>query len=238
MYIADLTEVLCRKKRLQGSSADWVLCLADLTLALPLDRTVASLEGRIDLALVRRQWAVEHGLRIGDRRGGDPSGTSAGAIILCSFSHCLSVHLQADVGTSALGEVWRRYDRHQSGIQGGFGIYSKAIYVKLILVQKYRVQRKIAIGRHERVLAIDGDYIHVRVRTVALNLSRADPVCQIMPSESRAFFDSMKTTSFHVSLVASCKLTGRAGGFKINVWREGNQKRYEFEAENGRQAGE
>jgi len=28
--------------------------------------------------------------------------------------------------------------------------------------QKYIVQRKIAIGRHERVLAIDGDYIHVR----------------------------------------------------------------------------
>lgn len=59
-----------------------------------------------------------------------------------------------------------------------------------------------------------------------------------MPSESRAFFDSMKTTSFHISLVASCKLTGRAGGFKINVWRETGQKRYEFEADNGRQAGE
>lgn len=74
MYIADLTEVLCKKKRLQSPSTDWVLCLADLTLALPLDRTVASLEGRTDLALIRRQWAVEHGLRIGDRRGGDPSG--------------------------------------------------------------------------------------------------------------------------------------------------------------------
>jgi len=60
---------------------------------------------------------------------------------------------------------------------------------------------------------------------------------QIMPSESRAFFDSMKTTSFHITLVASCKLTGRAGGFKINVWREGGQKRYEFEAENRKQAG-
>jgi len=58
-----------------------------------------------------------------------------------------------------------------------------------------------------------------------------------MPSESRAFFDSMKTTSFHITLVASCKLTGRAGGFKINVWREGGQKRYEFDAENGKQAG-
>lgn len=70
------------------------------------------------------------------------------------------------------------------------------------------------------MLAIDGDYIH------------------IMPSESRAFLHSMKTTSFHISLVAGVKLSGRSGGFKINVWREGAQKRYEFEAENGKQAGE
>lgn len=48
----------------------------------------------------------------------------------------------------------------------------------------------------------------------------------------------MKTTSFHITLVASVKLSGRAGGFKIYVWRDGNQKRYEFEAENGKQAQE
>jgi hypothetical protein len=77
MYIADLTDVLCKKKRLQPPTTAWVLCLADLTLVLPLDRTVASLEGRTDLALVRRQWAVEHGLRIDDRRGGDPSGKAS-----------------------------------------------------------------------------------------------------------------------------------------------------------------
>ncbi|WVF69708.1 hypothetical protein IAT40_004487 [Kwoniella sp. CBS 6097] len=184
MYIADLTEVLCKKKRLQMPATDWVLCLADLTLALPLDRTVASLEGRTDLALVRRQWATEHGLRIDDRRGGDPSAS-----------------------------IFKRQSEPAPMQRFGPGLADFTQTYK-----KYTVQRKIAIGRHERVLAIDGDYIH------------------IMPSESRAFFDSMKTTSFHITLVASCKLTGRAGGFKINVWREGAQKRYEFEAENQRQA--
>ena len=73
MYIADLTDVVVKKKHLPGFSSDWVLCLGDLSLALPLDRTVASLESTTDLALVKRQFAVEHGLRIGDRRGGDPS---------------------------------------------------------------------------------------------------------------------------------------------------------------------
>jgi hypothetical protein len=96
------------------------------------------------------------------------------------------------------------------------------------------VQRKIAIGRHERTLAIDDDHIHVRS---LLNWTDR----QIMPSTTRTFFDSTKTTTFHVSLIASCKLTGRAGGFKMNVYRDPKmdftQKRYEFEADNGKQAG-
>lgn len=74
MYIADLTEILVKKKRLPNPASEWVLCLGDLSLALPLDRTVASLEANTNLALVKRQWAVERGLRIDDRRGGDPSG--------------------------------------------------------------------------------------------------------------------------------------------------------------------
>lgn len=78
--------------------------------------------------------------------------------------------------------------------------------------------------------------MYVAFGTNAQPPTRADP--QIMPSENRAFFDSMKTTSFHITLVASCKLSGRSGGFKIYVWRDGNRKRYEFEAENGKQAAE
>lgn len=103
MYIADLTEVLCRKKRLQSPATDWVLCLADLTLALPLDRTVASLEGRTDLALVRRQWALEHGLRIGDRRGGDPSGMPRDLHVMVGRLIPCSLDLQASVGTRTFG---------------------------------------------------------------------------------------------------------------------------------------
>jgi hypothetical protein len=76
MYIADLLEILCRKKRLSLPASDWVLCLADYSLAIPVDRTVASLEGQTDLALVRAQWAAQRGLRTGLRRGGDPNGMS------------------------------------------------------------------------------------------------------------------------------------------------------------------
>ncbi|KLT42972.1 SIN1-domain-containing protein [Cutaneotrichosporon oleaginosum] len=178
MYIADLTEVLVSRKNLPQPASDWVLCLADLSLALPPDRTVASLEGMNELTLVRGQWAAEHGLR-GDMRGGDPSA---------------SIFKRASE-PPAKWEMGQTY-------------------------KKYTVMRKTPIGRHERQLAIDGDYIH------------------IMPSENRAFFDSLKTTSIHITLVAGVKLSGRAGGFKLYVWRDGSRKRYEFEAENVKQAQE
>lgn len=93
IYIADLTEILCKKKRLAPPYTDWVLCLADLTLAIPVDRTVASLEGKNDLALVRTQWAVEHGLKIGARKGGDPSGKSS-LYTVNGSTEKLSINLQ------------------------------------------------------------------------------------------------------------------------------------------------
>ena len=34
--------------------------------------------------------------------------------------------------------------------------------------RKYKVQRKMPIGKHERILAIDGDYIHVRATDLCL----------------------------------------------------------------------
>ncbi|TXT13181.1 hypothetical protein VHUM_01582 [Vanrija humicola] len=179
MYIADLTEVLVERKHLQQPASDWVLCLADLSFALPLDKTVASLEGKSELALVKRQFAAEYGLRAAGRVGGDPNS---------------SMFKRATEPATIAARL---------GMPGDFaGTY------------------KTGIGRHARVLAIDGDYIH------------------ILPSENRTFFDTMKTTSFHITLVASVKVSGRAGGFKIYVWRDGNQKRYEFEAENGKQAQE
>ncbi len=104
--------------------------------------------------------------------------------------------------------------------------------------KKFHVTRRMAIGRHERVLAIDGDYIHVSDCPPQSGTALKAHVSQIMPSEQRAFFDSTKTTSFHITLIASCKLSGNSGGFKLLVWRDGGQKRYDFEAKNVKQAGE
>ncbi|KAG8744423.1 hypothetical protein FRC10_010201 [Ceratobasidium sp. 414] len=89
--------------------------------------------------------------------------------------------------------------------------------------KKYTVHRKIPmlVGRHERIIAIDGDYIH------------------IMPSNNRAFLDTMKTSSYHIKTVTGCKKTKKApSSIKLVVRRDGSSKRYDFEAEDEKQAGE
>ncbi|CAI2168221.1 6871_t:CDS:2 [Funneliformis geosporum] len=89
--------------------------------------------------------------------------------------------------------------------------------------KKYTVNRKIPmfVGRHERVLAIDGDYIH------------------IMPSETRTMFESMKTSSYHITDVISCKTNKKAPlNFKLEIYRDSGTKTYDFEAESAKLATE
>ncbi|KAJ9103924.1 hypothetical protein QFC21_002387 [Naganishia friedmannii] len=190
MYFADIIEVLIKKKRLSPSEpSEWALLLGDLSMVLPLDRTVESLMGNVDLALVTKSWAEVKGLstggRNGERRGGDPS-------------------------TS----IFKR-GSEQNKPRYGTNMDYESTY------RKYKVQRKMPIGKHERILAIDGDYIHV------------------MPTDTRAFFDSMKTSSFHATSITACKQYAKSpSSLRIVVWRDGTEKRYEFEAESPRESGE
>ncbi|KAJ3045733.1 hypothetical protein HDV00_007859 [Rhizophlyctis rosea] len=55
------------------------------------------------------------------------------------------------------------------------------------MYRQYAVTHKQLMGRHERLLTIDGDYVHV------------------MASENKNIFDTMKTTSHHVSTITACR---------------------------------
>lgn len=95
------------------------------------------------------------------------------------------------------------------------------------------------VGRHERVLAIDGDYIHVRlcILEVARSLIFAKHI-QIMPSATKALLDSMKTSSYHIKSVKSCAVSKKGGAaIKLIVRRDGGNKRYDFEADTPALAG-
>lgn len=73
MYMAEVLEALCKKRRL-GDPADYALVLDDILI--PLDRTVASLQGKMNLVLVKRSMLPELGIDTGNRIGRttDPNG--------------------------------------------------------------------------------------------------------------------------------------------------------------------
>lgn len=65
---------------------------------------------------------------------------------------------------------------------------------------------------------------------------------QIMPSANRAakaVFDSGKTVSFHIKSITQCQQSAKSSTlFKIIVQRDSGSKRYDFEADTPKLAGE
>ncbi|KAG2752795.1 SIN1-domain-containing protein [Suillus brevipes Sb2] len=90
--------------------------------------------------------------------------------------------------------------------------------------KRYTIYRKMPmLARQERTLAIDGVYIH------------------IMPSTNRAkaVFDSGKTVSHHIKSIIQCQQSAKSSTlFKIIVQRDSGSKRYDFEADTPKLAGE
>lgn len=96
------------------------------------------------------------------------------------------------------------------------------------------------VTRQERGLAIDGAYIHVRIRLLKVLSCVVYFDKQIMPSsnKAKAVFDSGKTTSFHIKSVVACQQSAKSSSiFKLVVQHDNRNKRYDFEAETPKLAG-
>ncbi|GAA6061460.1 hypothetical protein JCM10212_005663 [Sporobolomyces blumeae] len=139
------------------------------------------------------------------------------------------------VPRSQVGTVGLRQRRNTTNINPSASIfqhdeessaprYQSAVQQQLTSTyQTYRVQRKLPMslgGRHPRTIAIDGDYLH------------------FMPADGKD--SSGRTSSFHISLVQTCKVSRRSRtSFKIVVHTKNRvDKRYDFEAENAKVAAE
>ena len=81
MYLADVLELVCRKKNIDNPK-EYCLMVADRGLVVPLDRTVESLQGAYQLALAKKPSlsALQAGgagaLRTGQLVNTNPSGES------------------------------------------------------------------------------------------------------------------------------------------------------------------
>ena len=77
MYMQEALELVCRKRKLQNPK-DYALLLADRSILIPLDRTVASRQGKRELLLVKRSMLPQMGSDIvkGIGRTTGPNGES------------------------------------------------------------------------------------------------------------------------------------------------------------------
>ncbi|KAJ3209345.1 hypothetical protein HDU67_006261 [Dinochytrium kinnereticum] len=88
------------------------------------------------------------------------------------------------------------------------------------MYKQYYVMHKMLMGKHERLLTIDGDHIH------------------LMPAENKRVFDIMKTTSYHCSSIMSCKQTKKQSPHFKLVVKKGNNgtTTYDLEASTSQEA--
>ncbi|KAL4073502.1 stress-activated map kinase interacting protein 1-domain-containing protein [Scleroderma citrinum] len=189
MYMQEALELVCRKRRL-ANPKDYALILNDLNILIYLDRTVASLEGKRELTLVKRSMLPQLGIEPESRstRTTDPN-----ASIFKRISDVPEMQLN---GATDYTAAYKRY----------------TVYRKTPM-----------LSRQERTFAIDGVYIH------------------IMPAANKAknVFDSGKTVSFHIKCVIVCQQSQKSSSlFKIVVQRDSRNKRYDFEADTPKLAGE
>ena len=77
MYMQEVLEAVCKKRKLDPN--EYALLVRDMSVLILLDRTVASLEGKSDLVLVKRSMLPRYGIvdtgksmRTTDPNGGSP----------------------------------------------------------------------------------------------------------------------------------------------------------------------
>ncbi|KAJ7148646.1 hypothetical protein C8R43DRAFT_1088314 [Mycena crocata] len=179
MYMQEVLERVCRKTKLDHPE-DYALLLANdnTRILIPLDRTVASLQGKREPVLIRRTMIDDNVVR-GTGKTTDPN-----ASILKRMSDTPEVK------------------------------YSSAIDYNVY--KQYTINRKMPmlVAKQERTLAFDGFYIH------------------ILPTANKAG----KAVFDRVSRTAGSRLRARRSSSLC--WARGGKKRYNYEAECAKHAGE
>ncbi|CZT00245.1 related to stress activated MAP kinase interacting protein [Rhynchosporium graminicola] len=202
-YLADVLDSICKRRHLD--KANHVLKLTGSGTVVLLDRTVESIGNRTELDLYRRRFATDGPLTM----SGSPSSSSPKAPMLTDRPDMRKMRKGPMMGNHPLAQESIKQDELGS-----------ANY------RKYTVWRKQPmrfVGLNERILAIDGEYLH------------------IMPTATgKTMFEGQgKTTTVHFSKVVGCKVTRRhPTNFKIVIYKISETKRYDFEAKSADEAAE
>lgn len=196
-YIAEVLDHVCKRWNLD--KAGFILKVTGTSTIAPLDRTVQALGARSDLDLVRRRFGAGP-LSL----TGSPGSSSPNAPLLLDIDG----PRKGKKGVQMLHPLAQKQD-----------LISSASNFK-----KYNVTRKQLTSftqGNQRVLAFDGDYLHV------------------MPSDTgKTLFDSgAKVTSIAFGDVLKVKVSSKHPKLvRVVVRRATESKRYDFEAKNAQEA--
>lgn len=198
-YIAEILDFVCKRWKLD--KANYVLKVSGTNTVAPLDRTIEALGNRSELDLVRRRFAGGP-----MNLTGSPGSSSPNAPLLLDIEG----PKKGKKGLQMYHPLAHKQDLISSA--GNF--------------KRYNVVRKQPMSfaqGNQKVLAFDGDYMH------------------IMPAEAgKTLFDSgQKSTSIAFRDVVGCKVSRKHPKmFRVVVWRVSESKRYDFEAKNPLEAAE
>jgi len=174
MYFSDVLDMIC--KRLHFDKNLYVLRLPGTSIMIPPSRRVESLQGRTELEVIRKNTL--EALTVGAASASGTPSNSGTSLPVSSHKKRKKLLLGGDMG-----------DRSD--------LVTNASY------QKYIVWRRQPIfGRHERVLAIDGDYIH------------------LMPSDQKTMYDpsNAKTSSIFIGAIIRAKQSRKIPqNFKVGL---------------------
>lgn len=175
-YLAEVLDIVCRKRQLD--KANHVLKLPRSGAVVMIDRPVSSIGNVSDLELYRRRFATDGPFSM---TGSSPSSLSP-----------------KTMGLPSSQGVAQRRDNKKSQVLGPHPLAREALKQDEDLgvsanYKKYTVWRKQPmrlVGMSERILVIDGEYIHI-----------------VPASGGKAVHDgSGKTTTVHFSNVVGCKV--------------------------------
>jgi target of rapamycin complex 2 subunit MAPKAP1 len=171
-YLAEVLDIVCKKRQLD--KANHVLKLTGSGTVVLLDRTVGSIGNCTELDLFRRRFATDGPLTM----TGSPGSTSPKSMLIDN-SAIRKIKKPQMPGAHPLAQESIKQDELGS-----------ANYRKYIV---WRKQPMRFVGMNERIIAIDGEYLH------------------IMPAGTgKTMFEGQgKTTTVHFSNVVGCKVTRR-----------------------------
>ena len=176
-YLAEVLDTVCRKRQLD--KANHVLKLPGSGAVVMIDKQVSSIGNVSDLELFRRRFATDGPLTM----AGSPSSASPKGLGISSNQGMAQRRGGELRGQMLLGphplarEALKQDELHSANYK------------------KYTVWRKQPmrlVGMSERILVIDGEYIHI-----------------VPASGGRAVADGGKTTTVHFSNVVGCKVSRR-----------------------------